>query len=129
MDTKKDIKSLNLEELKTELESMGEKAFRAKQMYEWMHVKLVRSFDEMTNLSAKFREQCKEKYEYTCVNPVRIQESTERKNSCLNYLMAMWWKVSGCSISTATVCAFLHRWDAVWAVNSVRPRWTDWNGI
>ena len=122
MDTKKDIKSLNLEELKTELESMGEKAFRAKQMYEWMHVKLVRSFDEMTNLSAKFREQCKEKYEYTCV-------STERKNSCLNYLMAMWWKVSGCSISTATVCAFLHRWDAVWAVNSVRPRWTDWNGI
>ena len=75
MDTKKDIKSLNLEELKTEMESMGEKAFRAKQMYEWMHVKLVRSFDEMTNLSAKFREQCKEKYEYTCVNPVRIQES------------------------------------------------------
>lgn len=75
MDTKKDIKSLNLEELKTELEGMGEKAFRAKQMYEWMHVKLARSFDEMTNLSAKFREQCKEKYEYTCVNPVRIQES------------------------------------------------------
>ena len=75
MDTKKDIKSLNLEELKTELESMGEKAFRAKQMYEWMHVKLARSFDEMTNLSAKFREQCKEKYEYTCVKPVRIQES------------------------------------------------------
>ena len=75
MDSKKDIKSLNLEELKTELESMGEKAFRAKQMYEWMHVKLARSFDEMTSLSAKFREQCKEKYEYTCVKPVRIQES------------------------------------------------------
>ena len=61
MDTKKDIKSLKLEELKTELESMGEKAFRAKQMYEWMHVKLVRSFFEMTNLSAKFRKQKKEK--------------------------------------------------------------------
>ena len=75
MDSKKDIKSLNLEELKVELESMGEKAFRAKQMYEWMHVKLARSFDEMTSLSAKFREQCKEKYEYTCVKPVRIQES------------------------------------------------------
>ena len=71
---KKEKKAI-LEELKTELESMGEKAFRAKQMYEWMHVKLARSFDEMTNLSAKFREQCKEKYEYTCVKPVRIQES------------------------------------------------------
>ena len=75
MDVKKDIKSLNLEELKTELEAMGEKTFRAKQMYEWMHVKLARSFDEMTNLSAKFREQCKENYRYTCVKPVRIQES------------------------------------------------------
>ena len=75
MDVKKDIKSLDLEELKAELEGMGEKAFRAKQMYEWMHVKLARSFDEMTNLSAKFREQCKQNYEYTCVNPVRIQKS------------------------------------------------------
>ncbi len=55
MDSKKDIKSLNLEELKTELESMGEKAFRAKQMYEWMHVKLARSFDEMTNLIRKIQ--------------------------------------------------------------------------
>ena len=69
MDTKKDIKSLNLEELKTEMESMGEKAFRAKQMYEWMHVKLVRSFDEMTNLSAKFREQCKDCLLYTSPSP------------------------------------------------------------
>ena len=40
-----------------------------------MHVKLVRSFEEKTNLYEKFTEQCKEKYEYTCVNPVRIQES------------------------------------------------------
>ena len=63
MDSKKDIKSLNLEELKTELESMGEKAFRAKQMYEWMHVKMVDSADEMTNLSAKLRAQLKEKTE------------------------------------------------------------------
>ena len=131
MDTKKDIKSLNLEELKTELESMGEKACRAKQMYEWMHVKLVRSFDEMTNLSAKFREQCKEKYEYTCVNPVRMQESkidgTKKflfELSDGNVVESVWMQYS-----TATVCAFLHRWDAVWAVNSVRPRWTDWNGI
>ena len=74
MDTKKDIKSLNLEELKTELESMGEKAFRAKQMYEWMHVKLVRSFDEMTNLSAKFREQCKEPCQNTGVQDRRNEK-------------------------------------------------------
>ena len=54
---KKDIKSLNLNELKIEMEALGEKAFRAKQMYEWMHVKLARDFNEMTNLSEKLRQK------------------------------------------------------------------------
>ena len=54
---KKDIRSLSLEELKIELESIGEKAFRAKQVYEWLHVKLADSFEEMTNLSKSLREK------------------------------------------------------------------------
>ena len=70
-----DIKSLSLEQLKEEFASMGEKAFRAKQTYEWMHQKLARSFDEMTNLSKDFREKCKEKYEYTSLEILRVQES------------------------------------------------------
>ena len=45
---KKEIKSLTLAELKAEMEQLGEKPFRAVQLYEWMHVKLARSFDEMT---------------------------------------------------------------------------------
>ena len=75
MTQKTDVKSLTLSELKKELESRGEKAFRARQMYEWMHVKLVRNFDEMTNLSKNFREKCKEWYSYTALTPVKIQES------------------------------------------------------
>mgnify|MGYP002514910492 CR=1 FL=1 len=55
-----DIKSLTKEELTKEIENLGEKKFRASQMYEWMHKKLVSSFDEMTNLSKDFREKCKE---------------------------------------------------------------------
>ena len=47
----KDIKSMTKKELEEELLAMGEKAFRAGQLYQWMHVKLARSFDEMTNLS------------------------------------------------------------------------------
>lgn len=70
-----DIKSLPFPQLKEELEGMGEKAFRAKQMYEWMHVKLARSFDEMSNLSKDFREKCKEKYIYTALQAVQVQES------------------------------------------------------
>ncbi len=54
---KKDIRSLSYEELKQEIEQFGEKAFRAKQIYEWLHVKMVDCFDEMTNLSKTLREQ------------------------------------------------------------------------
>lgn len=72
---KKDIKSLTLIQLVEELKAKGEKAFRAKQMYEWMHVKLARSFDEMTNLSKDFREQCKRGYIYTSLTAVQVQES------------------------------------------------------
>ena len=67
-----DIKSLSLQELYGEMEERGEKSFRAKQMYEWMHVKLARSFDEMTNLSKALRESCKEWYTYTSLLAVEV---------------------------------------------------------
>ena len=70
-----DIKSLNLEQLKEAFLEMGEKAFRAKQTYEWMHQKCARSFDEMTNLSKAFREKCRERFEYTALEILRVQES------------------------------------------------------
>ena len=75
MSEKTDIKSLTLEELKKDLASKGEKAFRAVQMYQWMHVKLARSFDEMSNLSKELRSTCKAWYTYTSLTPVKMQES------------------------------------------------------
>lgn len=65
-----DIKSLNLEELKVELGKLGEKEFRAKQIYEWMHVKLARSFDDMTNISKELRDKCKENFEFVSLEAV-----------------------------------------------------------
>ncbi len=70
-----DIKSLTLQELKTELTAMGEKAFRAGQMYEWMHKKLAKNFDEMTNLPKAMRDACKERFEYISLETVQVQES------------------------------------------------------
>ncbi|MBQ2803791.1 MAG: 23S rRNA (adenine(2503)-C(2))-methyltransferase RlmN [Lachnospiraceae bacterium] len=70
-----DIKSLTLKELTEELKSRGEKAFRAKQMYEWMHVRAARNYEEMTNLSKELREHCREWYQYTSLNVVEVQES------------------------------------------------------
>ena len=70
-----DIKSLNLEQLKEELAAIGEKPFRAVQMYEWMHRKLAVDFEEMTNLSKDFRNKCREAYEYTSLKLLQVQES------------------------------------------------------
>ena len=55
-----DIKSLNLEELGSFIEELGEKKFRGKQIYQWLHVKHVSSFDEMTNISKALIEKLKE---------------------------------------------------------------------
>lgn len=58
-----DIKSFNLKELTVYMEQLGEKAFRAKQIYQWLHVKQVDSFEEMTNipkiLTEKLKEHCR----------------------------------------------------------------------
>ena len=70
-----DIKSLTLPELQEEMEKIGEKKFRAGQIYEWMHVKLVDSFDEMTNLSKGLREKLKEQYELISLELVEVQTS------------------------------------------------------
>lgn len=72
---KKDIKSLTLEELQEEMALLGEKSFRAKQCYEWMHVKLARNFEEMTNLSKDFKEKCGNHYRYIALETVDVQES------------------------------------------------------
>ncbi len=70
-----DIKSMTLEELKEDMEAIGEKSFRAVQLYEWMHRKLARDFDEMTNISAVLKEKCKERYGYTSLQAVKVQKS------------------------------------------------------
>jgi 23S rRNA (adenine2503-C2)-methyltransferase len=65
-----DIKSLYIDELAMELKSLGLPAFRAKQIYEWLHVKLVTSFEEMTNLSKELRESLNEKFQITSLQEV-----------------------------------------------------------
>lgn len=72
---KKDIRSLSLDELKIEMESIGEKAFRAKQVYEWLHTKLADSFEEMTNLSKDLREKLDTTYRIPSVKMLERQVS------------------------------------------------------
>ena len=76
MRMKKDIRAYEYEELQKELERLGEKPFRAKQIYEWLHVKLADRFDEMTNLSVKLREKLAEEYD---IFPVQMAERQQSK--------------------------------------------------
>jgi len=70
-----DIKSLTLEELKEEMEKLGEKSFRAGQIFQWMHEKLAESFEEMTNLSLSLRQKLSDNFQYTAAKLVNMQES------------------------------------------------------
>lgn len=70
-----DIKSLSLSELKAEMEKLGEKTFRAKQLYEWMHIKLARNYDEMTNIPKNLKEKLIGQYDYTALTEAKVQVS------------------------------------------------------
>ena len=71
----KNIKDYDLEELKQELIGLGEKPFRAEQIFKWIHQEKVTSFDEMTNLSIELRQKLKENYSLCIYNVIRKQES------------------------------------------------------
>ena len=91
MSEKTDIKSMDLEELKTFFSDMGEKAFRAKQVYEWLHVRQVESFEEMTNLSKTLRERLDETCRIITLRKeqYRFQNWMEPANICFYWKTEM----------------------------------------
>jgi len=78
LNNKKDIRSLSLEELKTVFTENGDKAFRAKQVYEWLWKKSARTFDEMTNLSKATRELLNTHFVINAVQVDDMQISRDR---------------------------------------------------
>ena len=56
-----DLKSLNIEELKAVFRDLGEKEFRAKQVFEWIHEKLIDDIGDIPVLSKSLKEKLKEK--------------------------------------------------------------------
>lgn len=63
-----ELRSMTIEELEQVVVEAGEKAFRAKQVFEWLHKKRVSSIDEMTNISKRLREHLKENYTLDTLN-------------------------------------------------------------
>ena len=67
-----DIRSLSLEALKKHFAELGEKSFRAAQVYEWLWKKSCSSFDEMSNLSKDLRQKMDDLF---VINNVKINTS------------------------------------------------------
>jgi 23S rRNA (adenine2503-C2)-methyltransferase len=77
MENKIDCKSMNLEELTNLFADWGEKPFRAKQVYQWLHGKQAEHFDEMTNLSKALRAKLEEQCSITVLQQVQVQISKQ----------------------------------------------------
>ena len=77
-DKKIDIRQLTLEELKAYFTEIGEKAFRAKQVYEWLWKKSLINFDDMSNLSLALREKMKAHFEIRYLTIAESQKSKDK---------------------------------------------------
>tara|TARA_B100000508_G_scaffold140085_2_gene140017 strand:- start:25323 stop:26387 length:1065 start_codon:yes stop_codon:yes gene_type:complete len=82
MEEKIDIRKLSIDDLKQALTAAGEKAFRAKQIYEWLWQKNAMSFDEMTNLSKSLREFLTAHYFIDHISLDEQQVSSDRTIKC-----------------------------------------------
>jgi len=82
-----DIVSLSLEELEQEMLKISEKKFRAKQIYEWLHIKNASSFNEMTNVSKELRIKLDE---FFCIKQLIIKKRLESSiDNTVKYLYGL----------------------------------------
>ena len=73
----KNIKNYNLDELKQELINLGEKPFRAEQIFKWIFEENVTSFDEITNISLELRKKIKKEYTLCVFNIIKKQVASD----------------------------------------------------
>ena len=73
----KNIKEYNLSDLQNEILTLGEKKYRAEQIFKWIYIDKVKEFDEMTNLSMELREKLKQEYTMCNFKILKKQESSD----------------------------------------------------
>ncbi|NHE59827.1 23S rRNA (adenine(2503)-C(2))-methyltransferase RlmN [Cyclobacterium plantarum] len=74
---KQDIRKLDLAALEHYFVSIGEKKFRARQVYEWLWNKSLKNFDDMTNISKTTREILKENFSINHIHVDHFQRSSD----------------------------------------------------
>lgn len=83
---KRNIYGLTLAELQDAIEQIGEKKFRALQIYEWLYIKKVQSFDEMSNLSKALKDKLNEHF---VIGLLKIREKQVAKDGTTKYLFEL----------------------------------------
>ena len=78
---KNDIRSLSMKELEELMEQFASKSFHGKQIFQWLHKKLVSQIDDMTNLSKDLRNKLKESYNLTNLTLVEKLENSDGNTS------------------------------------------------
>jgi 23S rRNA (adenine2503-C2)-methyltransferase len=81
-----DIKSMYPQELSALMEALGEKAFRAKQLYSWLHEHMVLSYEEMSNLPKSLKEKLKD---YPITGLTMVDEQISAIDGTRKYLFGL----------------------------------------
>ncbi len=84
---KLDLKSMEINELEEYIVSLGDKKFRAKQIYTWLHQRLVTNFDEMTDISKVLREKLSNNTKLIVLKPVK--ELTSKLDGTKKFLFEL----------------------------------------
>lgn len=96
-----DIRSLSLDEIKSLVAELGEKPYRAKQLWEWLWKKKARSFDDMSDLPKAFRTALAER---TVLRPLTLVEEQRSQDGTVKCAFKTWdgHVVEGVLIPTPT---------------------------
>lgn len=78
------LSGLNLKEIEDITDSLGASKFRARQIHNWIYLKSVKTIDDMTDLSVKFREDLKT---VACITDTKIKIKQESSDGTLKYLL------------------------------------------
>ena len=82
MSAKTNIRTLSIDEIKSNLEAIGEKSFRGKQIFEWLWQKDASSFEDMTNLSKSLRDKLDETFFIDHITLKDQQISSDKTIKC-----------------------------------------------
>ncbi len=98
---KEDIRNLSYDELVQYLESIGEKSFRATQLFEWIYHKGIWSFDDMSNLPKPLRDRLKQDFN---LQPNTIAQKQVSQEGTTKFLFDLYdhEKIESVLIPTAT---------------------------